>query len=140
MKYFQIPCEVGVHSTRDNEPAHENLLDLVEAYFCSKSHTSADKVHMTLLPPIYLQQPGHSLTIVGLERRKDGSRNLIVLDPSFGPSATVQELAMNKRPRSFWNEQTVERMLKPYRRGEVQLGKFDSFETLRIIAPPAPST
>lgn len=136
MKHIEVPCNVGVHKTTEEEPAYESVLEVVEAYFGSASLAVKDKVHITSLPPIYLQQPGHSLTIVGLELHKDGSRNLLVLDPSFGPSTTVQELAMNKRPCVSWSDNTVQKLLMPYRRGQDQLLKYDEFETLSIIAPP----
>lgn len=81
-----------------NGLAHEHLFDTVETYFRSHrnnnqhSPTSSGRIHTTKAPPIYFQQPGHSMTIIGLEKRSNGQRNLLVLDPGFGPSKGIRTL------------------------------------------------
>ncbi|KAL8802123.1 MAG: hypothetical protein Q9200_006692 [Gallowayella weberi] len=87
---------------------------------------SAEKVCKTASAPIYFQHQGHSLTIVGLEVRKSGSRNLLVFDPSFKPSPGIQRL-IGARFRSA----SPEKLLKAYRRGDSYLGKHSSFELLK---------
>ena len=42
----------------------------------------ASSIVVTDRPPIVLQHSGHSRTVVGFERRKDGSINLLMFDPS----------------------------------------------------------
>lgn len=93
-------------SPTTSRKAHEQLLDLVEQYFISSStssqskqelHNSASgtsnsKVTCTPHAPLYLQQPGHSLTVVGLEILDTGARNLLVLDPAYKPSPGVTKL------------------------------------------------
>jgi len=58
----------------------------------SNQSLSGPKVHHTQLPPIYLQAPGHSVTVVGLEISIDGTCNLLVFDPSYGPGKDVSKL------------------------------------------------
>lgn len=93
------------------QTAYVKLLDKIETYFTGPSsaagqqytsqpfqkptfHHSNDraKLHYTDLPSIYLQAPGHSVTVVGLEVLNDGSRNLLVFDPSYGPGKDVSKL------------------------------------------------
>lgn len=69
---------------------------------------------------------GHSLTIVGLEVRKSGSRNLLVFDPSFQPSPGIQRLIGAK-----FRAAAPEKLLKAYRRGDRYLGKHSTFELLK---------
>lgn len=105
------------------------LLDHVEAYFMSgleqaKHHGSS---HTTQLPPMYFQRFGHSMTIVGLERRKDGSRNLLVFDPSFATSEGVQRLLDGRSIRS-----APDTLLRAYRRSDASLSRWDEFEIVTL--------
>ncbi|KAJ4303008.1 hypothetical protein N0V90_001899 [Kalmusia sp. IMI 367209] len=77
----QIDCAVQMFTDGPggSTEAHESLLAAIERYFSQAAISDGSNVYKTLLPPIYLQQPGHSLTIVGIERRRDGSLNLMVL-------------------------------------------------------------
>ncbi|GME42391.1 hypothetical protein GTA08_BOTSDO09135 [Neofusicoccum parvum] len=76
--------------------AHEQLLDYVESYFregtTREQRERHPKIVKTHLPPIYLQQPGHSITIVGFERHKDGKRSLLVFDPMFHTSPGMHKI------------------------------------------------
>ena len=75
----------------------------------------------TLTPPL-----GHSLTIVGLEVRANGSRNLLVFDPMFKPSPGIIRLI-----GAQFRSAAPEKLLKAYRRGESILRKYESFEVLK---------
>jgi len=102
------------HAPRIQSQAYESLLQHVQDYFArdtiyspsptapASTHRLANsdsKVHCTWLPPIFLQHPGHSLTIIGIETHHDRSRNLLVLDPGFKPSAAISKLLSSTSPR-----------------------------------------
>lgn len=69
---------------------------------------------------------GHSLTIVGFEKRRNGTRNLLVFDPMFKPSPGIQRLIGTN-----FKAAGPERLLKAYRRGETYLGRYKNFELLK---------
>ena len=74
-----------------------------------------------------MQEPGHSLTIVGLERQKDGQVHLLVFDPSYRDSSTVTGfIGMEFRLKPA----AADDILKPYRRGPRYLHKYNEFEVL----------
>lgn len=73
-----------------------------------------------------LTATGHSLTIVGFERRKNGTRNLLVFDPIFKPSPGIQRLK-----GTTFSVAGPERLLKAYRRGEIYLQRYENFELLK---------
>lgn len=127
-----VQCKSNNFDTKSSSPAYMQLLDHVEKYFAvGDSHDdTARKTMTTSQPPIYLQQPGHSLTIVGLERHQSGERNLFVFDPSFGPPADVVKMADGKRTRSIMDEREANKLLKIYRRSVSQLKRHDNFEIL----------
>ncbi|PVI02794.1 DUF1671-domain-containing protein, partial [Periconia macrospinosa] len=129
----QIDCAVEMFSdARDGSvEAHEALLTAVETYFAQAATRDNSNVYKTLLPPLYLQQPGHSITVVGFERRHDGSRNLMVFDPMYSTSPAMHRLIGRKniktaRPEVMWN----------YRRVAKQLKKHAAFEILLLSAHP----
>ncbi|KAI9881370.1 MAG: hypothetical protein M1830_003377 [Pleopsidium flavum] len=129
-----IGCEANAFSQAGEILAYELLLHAVEKYFIPTLNDPLQKVCRSSLPPIYFQHPGHSLTIVGFEKRKNGTRNLLVFDPIFKPSPGIQRLiGTNFRATS------PERLLKAYRRGETYLGRYRNFELLKLTArlPPA---
>lgn len=97
----------------------------IERYFTRASVSDGSNVNKTLLPPIYLQQPGHSITIVGFERRRDGSSNLIVFDPMYSTSPAMHKLVGRRNIRTARPE-----VLYAYRRGSGQLKKHAAFEIL----------
>ena len=66
------------------------------------------------------------MTIVGFERRSNGSCNLLVLDPMFRISSAVRQ-SIGKPIKTS----TPEKLLKAYRKGDNYLGKYKSFEILR---------
>lgn len=121
-----INCEASAFNDRNNPPAFRKVYQDAENYFVDRTPFSTEKVSRTSIPPIYFQHQGHSLTIVGLEIRKSGSRNLLVFDPSFKPSPGIQRLIGSK-----FRAVTPEKLLKAYRRGDSYLSKHSSFEILK---------
>ncbi|KAF7191746.1 Zinc finger-containing ubiquitin peptidase 1 [Pseudocercospora fuligena] len=136
--FQQINIRVEALSFKDSDEdegssAVEGLLDYVEAYFMSGIDTAESNrnAHITTLAPIYFQRFGHSMSIVGIERRKDGSRNLLMFDSSFGTSLPVQRLLADRNARV-----SVENALKAYRRSDLSLTRWDEFEIL--VPHPGP--
>lgn len=120
-----IPVEPLTFNTTPDGTAAEGLLDYVEHYFRSATTAKA---------PIYLQQPGHSLTIVGLEILEDGDRTLLVFDPSFGPSRALRELAQDaKAIRINTRDFAIERHMKIYRKESEKLKRHQAFEILVVV-------
>ena len=121
---LNIPCQAHVFEGKD---AHEHLLDSVEKYFISAGPTSG-KVRGTVLQPIFLQRPQHSLLIVGLERMLSGNRHLVVFDPAYQPPRAIRRHLQGKRS---WMFGTL--ALRSYRRDRAYLARFERFETLRML-------
>lgn len=141
-------CEASAFNDANNPPAFKKVYEDVERYFANHAAPSSEKVCRTSLPPVYFQHQGttcslsttipvlpqrlmligsgHSLTIIGLEIRKSGSRNLLVFDPSFKPSPGIRRL-IGSRFRAL----APEKLLKAYRRGDNYLSKHSSFEILK---------
>jgi hypothetical protein len=98
--------------------ARERLLDAVEQYF----HAGEGK------PPLFLQRPAHSLTIIGIEILKSGERRLLTFDPQWRPpSAMSQELRARE---SVGLRRTL--LLWRYRKSTRYLKRFDGFELLSV--------
>lgn len=129
----EIDCAVEMFSDNKSRSieAHEALLTAIERYFAQAAVSDGSNVYKTLLPPVYLQQPGHSLTIVGFERRRDGSCNLIVFDPMYSTSPAMHKLVGRKNIRTARPE-----VMHAYRRGTRQLRKQAAFEVLILTATP----
>ncbi|KAF1915320.1 peptidase family C78-domain-containing protein [Ampelomyces quisqualis] len=129
----EINCAVETFSDIKERKieAHETLLDAIERYFSQAAVEDGSSVHKTLLPPIYLQQPGHSITIIGFERRRDGSCNLVVLDPMYSTSPAMYKLLGRKNIQTARPE-----VLHAYRRSPRQLKKHAAFEILMLTATP----
>lgn len=134
LAYFtQMGIRVEALSFREDEHdgggdlAGVALLDHVEAYFMGGLETARRQgsSHVTGLPPIYLQRFGHSMSIVGLERLKDGHRNLLVFDSSFSTSNAVDRLLDGKRAQAAPGA-----LLKPYRRSDDSLARWEEFEII----------
>ncbi|KAJ4339457.1 hypothetical protein N0V87_003155 [Didymella glomerata] len=131
----EINCAVEMFS--DQKPphgrlqAHDLLLLAVERYFAQAAVSDGSSVHKTLLPPIYLQRPGHSITIVGFERRSESYCNLVVLDPVYATSPAMHKLIGRKNIKSSRPE-----VMHAYRRGPAHLRKFAAFEILMLTATP----
>lgn len=115
--------------------ALELIYQSVEDYFIGGTTDPSQKVCRTSLPPLYFQHPGHSLTIVGFEKRKSGTCNLLVFDPMFKPSPGIINLTGTR-----FRSAAPEKLLKSYRRGEGYLGRHKCFEILKLTSrsPPIP--
>ncbi|OAG05697.1 DUF1671-domain-containing protein [Paraphaeosphaeria sporulosa] len=129
----EIDCAVQMFSdNRDGSiEAHDSLLAAIERYFAQAAVSDGSNVYKTLLPPIYLQQPGHSITIVGFERRRDGTGNLMVFDPMYSTSPAMHKLIGRKDIKAPRPE-----VLYAYRRVAKQLRKHAAFEILMLTAHP----
>jgi hypothetical protein len=132
-----IPCQVRRFESGSYGSAFDALLKHVEAHFTGKLSSTAkspdtdSKVHRTSLPPIYLQRPRHSLTIVGIEINKNKKRNLLVLDPGYRPSPRMVRAAQAEEGGTKFEKRVS---LTPYRKGRWQLGGFKEFETLTMAS------
>ena len=135
---LKVPCKADrFQDVKSGAKAYEQLLDSVEHYFFT-SLTPSDsimprKVHNTRLPPIYLQRPRHSMTIIGIEKFKDGSRGLLVFDPAYSPPKRMLKMLDMSSATSTVAVSTP--FIKPYQRGKKYLQRYHAFETLRLEAP-----
>ncbi|EEP79190.1 predicted protein [Uncinocarpus reesii 1704] len=126
-----INCEPAAFSPTEERSAEEIFMEAVGDYFLQAHNLSTDeKVLKTDLPPIYFQHPGHSLTIVGFELRKDGSTNLLVFDPMFKTSPAIQRLIGTRVSCP-----NPERILRAHRRGTHYLRRYKEFEILKLLPP-----
>ena len=69
------------------------------------------------------------MTIVGFEKKLDGSKNLICFDPMFHDNPNVLRLVGNDN----FKTKSPEDMLRAYRRGVKYLKKYTGFEILRCV-------
>ncbi|GBP80456.1 Zinc finger with UFM1-specific peptidase domain protein [Eumeta japonica] len=80
---LRIRCQlIDFHKPTGADGSHPALFDWVLRYF--RDDPDAFK------PPLYLQHQGHSRTIIGYEKHKDGKATLLVLDPSHAPAQVRQ--------------------------------------------------
>ncbi|XP_048478556.1 zinc finger-containing ubiquitin peptidase 1 [Plutella xylostella] len=76
---FRIRCQlIDFHKPTGADGSHPALFDWVLRYF-TEDPTG-------FKAPLYLQHQGHSRTIIGYEKHKDGKATLLVLDPSHSPA------------------------------------------------------
>ncbi|CAG4944319.1 unnamed protein product [Parnassius apollo] len=76
---LRIKCQlIDFHKPTSPDGSHPALFDWVLRYFQEDSNA--------FKPPLYLQHQGHSRTIIGYEKHKDGKATLLVLDPSHSPA------------------------------------------------------
>jgi hypothetical protein len=61
------------------------------------SSSSPSLYSSTFVPPIFLQHEGHSRTIVGIEKRKNGTLHLLILDPVHTGQKVTTTLAARQR-------------------------------------------
>lgn len=125
-------CIPGAFASSPGLRAYDMLLQDVANYFRSGCPTSLlesdEKILETILPPIYLQHQGHSLTIIGFEINTAGSANLLVFDPMFRTSPAIQRLI-----GKFVRPSDPSRILKAWRRGPPYLQKYKEFEILKLV-------
>ncbi|KAI7368286.1 hypothetical protein KC354_g2792 [Hortaea werneckii] len=132
--YFRqlgIPIEAFSFKDDEDEMAVTGLLDYVEAYFLGGIHEAQERgrSRLTQLSPIYFQRRGHSTVIVGLERKKDGARDLLVFDSSFETSRAIRAKLAGKKTQT-----AVDTILRAYRRSDQSLARYKEFE---IMVPRA---
>jgi len=70
------------------------------------------------------------MTIVGLELHTNGSRSLLVFDPSYSPCPGIRDLVGVTKIGSKVN---VHALLKLHRRGDNYLFKYREFELLTYV-------
>lgn len=147
-------CETNAFSESKDSIGYQQVLQEVENYFITGTTNPSQKVCRTSLPPLYFQHPGrclknslpfwrftkrllgHSMTIIGLERRKNGSSSLLVLDPMFKPSQGIVRLIGTR-----FQTNHPEQLMKAYRRGDSYLSRYKKFELLRyyiLLLSPTP--
>ncbi|XP_014260932.1 zinc finger with UFM1-specific peptidase domain protein-like [Cimex lectularius] len=74
---LRIRCQlVDFHRPTHVSGSHPDLFRWVIDYFSAFDDFK---------PPLYLQHQGHSRTIIGVEQLRDGTENLLILDPSHSP-------------------------------------------------------
>ncbi|KAK4156502.1 peptidase family C78-domain-containing protein [Chaetomidium leptoderma] len=122
-----IPCNAQGIKHKEPGKSEAQLMEFVENYFQSGVEDPTQRIRKTNLPPLYFQHTGHSLTIIGFEKLKNGSRQLIVFDPSFHDSSYMVRLA----GQTFVHPMP-DMALKPYRRGNRYLKAYKEFELLRL--------
>lgn len=84
--------------------------------------------HVTLTARVLINAiSGHSMTIVGLEHYTNGSRSLLVFDPSYSPCPGIRDLVGVKKIGSKAN---IRALLQLHRRGTNYLHKYREFELL----------
>lgn len=120
---FKNPSEPG--------KSQSLLLQEVESYFASGTLDPTKRIRCTNLPPIYFQHRGHSMTIVGFEKQKDGRKRLLVFDPSFKDPWTVRTLIGKDISGRTLVQLHLAVTLNAYRRGGRYLRKYEGFEILR---------
>ncbi|CAH2044360.1 unnamed protein product [Thlaspi arvense] len=92
-RYVIRKCDSGKEKTVDSHGSDLSkiskgavLMDWVWNYFSDNRLNVSSGVHMTGKAPLYFQHEGHSRTIVGIQRRLQGTTftpqyNLLILDP-----------------------------------------------------------
>ncbi|KAK3945088.1 DUF1671-domain-containing protein [Diplogelasinospora grovesii] len=129
-RLLDIPCDFRAFKHPKKDKSEALLMVDVENYFQQGVDDPLQKVRRTNMPPLYFQHPNHSLTIIGFERQKDGSKNLIVFDPAFGDNFIVKGLIGKRFEHSL-----PDLALRPYRRGHRYLGRYNAFEVLKLTPP-----
>jgi hypothetical protein len=118
-----MPCTAQVFT---GKRAWQELLDAIEKYFRPIDQpSSVVRIHQTELPPVFLQRPRHSITIIGIERLRNGKRRLLTFDPGYRPPA-----ALRKGSDVSISQISTWLILWRYRRDEAYLKRYDGFEIL----------
>ena len=125
---LSLPCTGTAFKGKD---AYRELLDSIEQYFSSSKSTDsrARGIMKTSRPPIFLQRPQHSVTIIGIERLKSGKRKLLVFDPAWRLFSDMNGDWTTDGAPSKWRGMLL---LGLYRKSERYLKRFTAFETLTL--------
>ncbi|KFY26327.1 hypothetical protein V493_04163 [Pseudogymnoascus sp. VKM F-4281 (FW-2241)] len=126
LRSLDIDCDAQAFKTDGKLTADELLIKTVEEYFRAGCADSTSKIRTTQLPSIYFQHPGHSMTIVGLEKKLDGSINLLVFDPMFHDAPDV----IKHIGKMSFSVKNPAEYLRAYRRNMKYLRKYRAFEVL----------
>lgn len=127
-RLLEIPCDAQGIKHKEPGKSEADLLEYIETYFQSGVTDPTQHIRQTSLPPIYFQHAGHSLTIIGFERLRNGAKQLLVFDPSFHDSSYMLRLV----GKTFVHP-TPDLALKQYRRGNRYLKAYREFEILRLV-------
>ncbi|KAL2266529.1 hypothetical protein VTJ83DRAFT_5881 [Remersonia thermophila] len=127
-RLLDIPCDTGAIRNAEPSASEALLLKSVEDHFQSGVEDPTQRIRKTAVSPIYFQHRGHSLTIVGFERLKNGSKQLLVFDPSYHVSSNLVALA----GKTFTHPHP-DFALRSFRRGSKYLRRFKEFEILRVL-------
>jgi zinc finger-containing ubiquitin peptidase 1 len=107
-------------------------LDTIWEYFAlSSQSTPITGVKQTKTPPVFLQRPRHSITVVGIERLRNGKRRLLTFDPGYRPPGVLR-----KESDTSYSQVSARLILWRYRRDETYLKRYQSFEVLFLDCPP----
>lgn len=130
-RLLDIPCDAEGVKHKEPGKSEAMLMEYVENYFQSGVEDPTQQIRQTNLPPLYFQHPGHSITIVGFEKLKNGSKQLIVFDPFFHDSSYIVRLV-----GKTFTHPMPDLALKPYRRGSRYLKAYKEFELLKLLIEP----
>jgi len=130
-RLLDIPCDAQALKSGDGRKAEALLLDWVENYFQSGVVDPTQRARLTNMPPIYLQHAGHSMTIIGFERLRNGVKNLIVFDPMFRDTTKILKYVGRQFESRF-----PDMSLRPYRRSHGYLRRYHEYELITLRAPP----
>ncbi|KAI9721361.1 MAG: hypothetical protein M1828_005221 [Chrysothrix sp. TS-e1954] len=148
LAYSNIPTTFEVcHDTRIGpdraQNAHKRLIDICLEYFGAESQMAwqkgikqSDTVARTIIkitphPPMYLQQSGHSVTIVGVEKgNEDDPGAIFVFDPAFSTPPEIVSLAEKSRQSGEVTDPS--RLVASYRRDRRNLARHTSYEVLAL--------
>jgi zinc finger-containing ubiquitin peptidase 1 len=118
-----VPCTARAFVGKE---AQQELLDAIEEYFASSMRSAPTAgVHQTKLPPVFLQRPRHSITVVGIERLRNGKRRLLSFDPGYRPPA-----ALRKASGTSHSQMSARVILWRYQKDEAYLKRYQAFEAL----------
>lgn len=125
---LNIPIVTGTWKG-DDAATRLKFINAIKDYFSGQCADTTPKIRQTVAPPIYFQHRGHSMTIIGLEVKRDGSSNLLVFDPGYKAHDSVLDMIGKKVKLDGYNTMME---LSPYRKGEKYLGRLDAFEVLML--------
>ncbi|TQS32782.1 hypothetical protein Golomagni_06895 [Golovinomyces magnicellulatus] len=124
---LEIPSSVQRFQSCEQSSAAVQLLAAIQAYFQQDTLAlGSSKLRLTTLPPIYLQQPGHSMTIVGMQTLEDGQSKLLVFDPTYQDSDAM--ITMQQRSQTRIRSSSAAQLLSAYCRDATYLEKYSEFE------------
>lgn len=118
--------------------AHIDLVDFVEGYFSAdvgkETIAAGSTVRLTSRHPIFLQRPGHSITIVGLERSVHGRRRILAFDPAWQPPSQISQSGRLSIVDTKRTGRGLRRtlLLGNYRKPSRYLRRFSSFEAVTV--------